>query len=958
MQSKIFLFKNTLDKNLKNGGLSMDEALQLINIIWGLSGEFGEFISLITTIIMAISVLVGALNCFFGYKLFRIINAAFGAIIGGIIGLVIGGIITQSTTGAAAFFLILGIIGGWLAYKLYLLGVFISCYFSGFLLTSMLALSSGAGSEAIALGIAGGIILGIIGLILTKHIIIIVTAINGAISMALVSFLFSSSLGVYYFLVAIFSLLGFFVQQHMNTRNKKDIDVPRVEKKQNFINHSDESIESCGAKAITPGKDDKDLDSDSYPDKKLIINSFPPEIVKEVAYLFPKNSIQLMKYVPYAIDEENWSCLCGGEASSHICRFCGTERIDALEKINYSYLNEHMLNRLKEEEIIRQNKIKEREEKIKAIIDKSKILADKSKVRAREILKIIKTRSGEIWVEYKPIIIRKKKEIIGVAVCILLLIIGINSPQGKSFYYTQKGKLAERKDYTVALQNYVLANEHVNKPKTRLNIINTYHNMGDYQSFTRELLRALEDFPNDKKLGNLKRKFTPELPQISLASGTYNDIQEISIESEDMAYYRYDGESYLYESPIRLDKNRTYNIIFYTMNEIGFTSEELENTYEIKLPIPKTVKANIAGGIFTEGIIVELLRADDLDIFYTLDGQEPSQASLRYRQPINIGFGITKLRAISYNEYGVGSDELEETYRISADKYGILSDINTGYSGYHYDYVIRSNTIFLCDKSDGSIVSQVKGNRPLMVQEYGDKLYFLDNGDIFTYDLYDNDLSKLASVNATRILLSDDLIYYTGGSASRLYSIDLEGKDNQLLIDFSINNFDKIETGLLLCAQDGIYQYGIDDGGLKKISGEIVQQALLADENKLYFLKDGEIWLVENGGSKKIFEKAHSNRHDYPRGMNNGFWSKTDSSYTGFMIFANKLYARRENKISWADISWLTNRDINQGFSTTYNWFILGKDGRQIDDIEADMLVPVDGGYLLPNENMKKVLLQ
>lgn len=92
--------------------------------------------------------------------------------------------------------------------------------------------------------------------------------------------------------------------------------------------------------------------------------------------------------------------------------------------------------------------------------------------------------------------------------------------------------------------------------------------------------------------------------------------------------------------------------------------------------------------------------------------------------------------------------------------------------------------------------------------------------------------------------------------------------------------------------------------------------------------------------------------------MNNGFWSKTDSSYTGFMIFANKLYARRENKISWADISWLTNRDINQGFSTTYNWFILGKDGRQIDDIEADMLVPVDGGYLLPNENMKKVLLQ
>lgn len=153
------------------------EAVEFLDIFGGLIGSFDDasgIVGIMETVsktILGFTFVLAALQVFFGYKLFKFWVAVCGFFGFGILGGVIGGAVTEKA-GVAIFLAILcAIFGAVIAFKLYLVGVFIVCGFMGFLLGLLL-------TQMVELGLVLGIVLGVLGVWLAKPVIIISTSVG------------------------------------------------------------------------------------------------------------------------------------------------------------------------------------------------------------------------------------------------------------------------------------------------------------------------------------------------------------------------------------------------------------------------------------------------------------------------------------------------------------------------------------------------------------------------------------------------------------------------------------------------------------------------------------------------------------------------------------------------------------------------------------------------------------
>ncbi|WP_243425387.1 TMEM198/TM7SF3 family protein [Intestinimonas butyriciproducens] len=151
------------------------------------------------SVLYAFFVIFGALECFFGYKLFRIMTAIVGFLVGGLIGAMVCAILVGEPAGAFFGFLVFGALGSWLSFKLYKLAIFVLCFLLGGILGLGLGLMSGDMEAAPLLIVFLGILLGVLGVVLTKPVIIISSALGGGISIgaSLDAFLGGDGVGVY-----------------------------------------------------------------------------------------------------------------------------------------------------------------------------------------------------------------------------------------------------------------------------------------------------------------------------------------------------------------------------------------------------------------------------------------------------------------------------------------------------------------------------------------------------------------------------------------------------------------------------------------------------------------------------------------------------------------------------------------------------------------------------------------
>ncbi len=119
----------------------------------------------------------GLVDCFFGYRIFRLVLSIIGFIIGASIGLALTAESAQLTQILVA--LVGGLIGAVLMNALYFLGVVIAGALLGALAVNLLLAALGVEPNAVFL-VIGAVIGGVVALVLNKLTIILSTAFSGA----------------------------------------------------------------------------------------------------------------------------------------------------------------------------------------------------------------------------------------------------------------------------------------------------------------------------------------------------------------------------------------------------------------------------------------------------------------------------------------------------------------------------------------------------------------------------------------------------------------------------------------------------------------------------------------------------------------------------------------------------------------------------------------------------------
>lgn len=130
-------------------------------------------------IIIGLGILIGSIQCFFGYRIFKIILGLIGFIGGG----ALAGSIGYAISGEEGVALLAGVVGGAigaaLLVALYLIGVFLIGAFLGSLIGIILfGLSNGSPEPAVLLILA--VIGGVVALIFQKFMIILSTSFGGS----------------------------------------------------------------------------------------------------------------------------------------------------------------------------------------------------------------------------------------------------------------------------------------------------------------------------------------------------------------------------------------------------------------------------------------------------------------------------------------------------------------------------------------------------------------------------------------------------------------------------------------------------------------------------------------------------------------------------------------------------------------------------------------------------------
>ena len=145
--------------------------IEVLNSLYTIFPNLPDFIGLIGVV----SLILGIANTFFGYKIFKILLAIIGFIIGASVGLIIFVAAGNNSTGSdivIAYMVIGGFIGSAVSELFYTIGVFITVSAMGAIIVFIMTQDSQN-------SLIAGVICGIVSIFIQKYIIIISTAISG-----------------------------------------------------------------------------------------------------------------------------------------------------------------------------------------------------------------------------------------------------------------------------------------------------------------------------------------------------------------------------------------------------------------------------------------------------------------------------------------------------------------------------------------------------------------------------------------------------------------------------------------------------------------------------------------------------------------------------------------------------------------------------------------------------------
>lgn len=143
-------------------------------------GDLVDLGSGATLVIALASIAFGLLNCFFGYRIFRVLLGVYGFVLGALVGAVVAGSVSAGQVWVLAIGAIVGgIVGAALMVLLYFVGVFAVGAVAGMLLANAIGVAVGIDVPTLVVIIVAGVV-GIVALILQRVALVLATAFSGA----------------------------------------------------------------------------------------------------------------------------------------------------------------------------------------------------------------------------------------------------------------------------------------------------------------------------------------------------------------------------------------------------------------------------------------------------------------------------------------------------------------------------------------------------------------------------------------------------------------------------------------------------------------------------------------------------------------------------------------------------------------------------------------------------------
>lgn len=141
-------------------------------------------------LIAALAMIIGVLQCFLGFKSFKVWCSFIGLLLGAVIGVVFVFSLSLYESAYAElisiFFIVcLGLVGAFVAYRAYLVGVFLFAFSAIFVLCYFpIDAAFDPSMIAIIVGLCAGIAAGVVAVIIQRYAIIAATALSGGMLIA------------------------------------------------------------------------------------------------------------------------------------------------------------------------------------------------------------------------------------------------------------------------------------------------------------------------------------------------------------------------------------------------------------------------------------------------------------------------------------------------------------------------------------------------------------------------------------------------------------------------------------------------------------------------------------------------------------------------------------------------------------------------------------------------------
>ena len=170
-------------------------------------------------------------------------------------------------------------------------------------------------------------------------------------------------------------------------------------------------------------------------------------------------------------------------------------------------------------------------------------------------------------------------------------------------------------------------------------LISIYREREDYQTINALLLAS-----GNENLIAAYPNYIVDVPEFSINEGYYTSIQPLKLTASGSGriYYTVDGsepteESTQYTAPIILE-NGNHIVKACFVNDNGIVSDVVTKEYHIEYNEIFAPEISALSGEYSAPMMIEVLDGDE-DVYYTMDGSDPTYSSAVYTGPIPMPLG-------------------------------------------------------------------------------------------------------------------------------------------------------------------------------------------------------------------------------------------------------------------------------------------------------------------------------